>query len=56
VPTAGPSVAWIEITGIPVGAIPTAGGGMKIILKGAKITVKKLIVKKVEASKKVEKK
>jgi len=55
-PTAVSSVPGVEVTGIPVGAIPTAGGGMRIILKGAKITVKKLIVKKVEAAKRVEKK
>ncbi len=48
VPTAVPGVAGMEITGIPVGAVPTAGGGVRIILKGAKITVKKLIIRKVE--------
>ena len=40
--------AGVEITGIPVGAVPAAGGGVRIILQGAKIHVEKLVIKRVE--------
>jgi len=45
VPVAAPGV---EVTGVPVGAVPAAGGGIRIILQGAKISIKKLIIKRTE--------
>ena len=47
-PEAVPAAPGVEITGVPVGAVPAAGGGIKIILQGAKITVKKLIIRRAE--------
>ncbi|MEM0320492.1 MAG: hypothetical protein QXS67_03690, partial [Candidatus Nezhaarchaeales archaeon] len=47
-PVAVPTAVGVEITGVPVSAVPTAAGGVKIILQGAKITIKKLIIKRAE--------
>ncbi|MDI9619502.1 MAG: CO dehydrogenase/CO-methylating acetyl-CoA synthase complex subunit beta [Candidatus Nezhaarchaeota archaeon] len=45
VPAAAPT---LEVTGVPVGAMPVTGGGIKVILQGAKISIKKMVIKRVE--------
>ncbi|UCH38397.1 MAG: CO dehydrogenase/CO-methylating acetyl-CoA synthase complex subunit beta [Candidatus Bathyarchaeota archaeon] len=40
-----PAVAATQVTSIPVSGIPMAAGGLKIILKDAKIVANKLIIK-----------